>query len=313
MGYDDDGDSPWAGPGSHRVTVAEFGEWAAVGGHRIAVVARYPDPHPAGPVPVIVLCHGLGGDHRGYAGLGTRLASHGYAVLHPRFPDSPGVAFPELTQDDPRLRDLIRPMLFDPAHWVSRVACVHAIVDSLAGQTRLPIRLDAGAVLVAGHSYGAYTAQLLLGTKLSGAGLDGEDFAHPAVAGGILLSPQGSGDRGLTHRSWRSVESPLLVVTGTRDTGARGEGLSWRREVFDRAPSRFKHLAIVRGGDHFLGGIPDPGTGFLAGTGAAVSAVTVAFACHVHGDRAAGAWLAAGPFPTTFEHAHREEPACPMS
>ncbi|WIX98326.1 dienelactone hydrolase family protein [Amycolatopsis mongoliensis] len=311
MGCNEHRHPRWVRPGPHQVRTRETAELTTADGQRVAVFTQ--EPETAEPKPVVVLCHGLGGSHRGYAGLGRHLASHGYAVLHPQFLDAFELAGPRLGLSevdertwaaDPVAKQKMHALLFDPRHWQSRVARVHAVLDSLGPRS--------AGVLVAGHSYGAYTAQLLLGTRLTGFGLDGTDFGHPAVAGGILLSPQGSGDRGLTGSSWAGVERPLLVVTGTRDFGARGEGVAWRREPFDRARSAVKHLAVVRDGDHQLGGIPahDDRTGPVA---AAISAVAAAFADHVHGDRAAGAWLAAGPFPTLFEHTHQEETACPTS
>lgn len=289
-------EAPWAAPGPNPVVTAKFAAWTAVGGEQVAVVAHYPDIHDESPV--VVLCHGLGGSQHGYATLGTHLASHGYGVLHPRFRDADGTT---------------RAMLFDPEHWLSRVDRVHAVVDSLATQRHLPIGLRADDVIVAGHSFGAYTAQLLLGTRLYDVGPDFDRCAHPAVTAGVLLSPQGSGDRGLTARSWDDVDAPLLVVTATHDHGARGEGLAWRREPFDRARSRLKHLAVVRGGNHQLGGLPEPAPTGDAAVRTAVVAVVTAFADRVHGDRSAGAWLAADPFPSLLDHAHREDTVCPTS
>lgn len=332
----------WESPGPHRVVTAEVAAWDAVDGRDVAVLARYPAPSAsARPLPVIVLCHGLGGSHRSYAALGTHLASHGYAVLHPQFLDSFPIAAPALGlagrdgpgrhvgsstravpagrgeteeagsawPEDPRARQAMLALLFDPVHWASRVARVHGVIGSLATQGHLPVPLRPDRVIVAGHSYGAYTAQLVLGTRLHGVALGGERLAHPAVTAGILLSPQGSGDRGLTSLSWDRVTQPLLVVTATNDLGPHGEGLAWRREPFDAAPSHVKHLAVVRGGTHLLGGVADevPGPGGPARR--AVLAVAAAFADRAHGDLAAGAWLAAGPFPWVLEHEHRERAA----
>lgn len=299
-------EAPWAAPGPHPVVTAEFAAWTAVDGQPVAVVAHYPDIH--GEPPVVVLCHGLGGSQHGYATLGRHLASHGYAVLHPRFRDADADADVDTDTDA-----TTRAMLFDPEHWLSRVHRVHAVVDSLAAQRHLPIGLRADDVIVAGHSFGAYTAQLLIGTRLCDVGPDFDRCAHPAVTAGVLLSPQGSGDRGLTARSWDDVDAPLLVVTATHDHGARGEGLEWRREPFDRARSRLKHLAVVRGGNHQLGGLPDPAPTGDATVRTAVAAVVTAFADRVHGDRSAGAWLAGDPFPSLLDHAHREDTACPTS
>ncbi|MGH3264014.1 MAG: alpha/beta hydrolase family protein, partial [Trebonia sp.] len=239
--------SRWRSAGPYRVATAEVGAWEVPGGETLAVLARFPAAAPAmAPLPVVVLCHGLGGGHRSYAALGANLASHGYAVLHPRFLDSFELARVALgltgTDErtwtlDKRARGAMLGMLFDRRHWLSRVALVHGVIDSLAGQRHLPVPLRADKVIVAGHSFGAFTAQLVLGTRLHDAGLGQECLAHPSVAGGILLSPQGSGDRGLTSRSWDAVTRPLLVVTATNDFGPRGEGLAWRREPFDAAPS----------------------------------------------------------------------------
>ena len=38
-----------------------------------------------------------------------------------------------------------------------------------------------------------------------------------------------------------------------------------------------------------------------------VLAVSAAFADRVHGDLAAGRWLASGPFPAVLAHEHREQ------
>ncbi|WP_326837065.1 alpha/beta fold hydrolase [Amycolatopsis rhabdoformis] len=311
MGCNEHPDPRWVRPGRHRVVTSEVDEWVTADGRRVAVFAQEPDS--GGHKPVVVLCHGLGGSHRGYAGLGHHLASHGYAVLHPQFRDAFEIAGPEHGLSgvderswaaDPVAKQRMHELLFDPEQWLSRVSRVHAVLDALAERPDL----NAGQVLVAGHSFGAYTAQLLVGTRLSGH----ETFAHPAVAGAILLSPQGSGDRGLTPDSWREVERPVLVVTGTRDLGARGEGVEWRREPFDRAASPVKHLAVVHDGDHQLGGIPRHETE-IGPVAAAIAAVSTAFADRVHGDEAAGAWLATGPFPEIFAHTHQEEAACPTS
>lgn len=327
----------WAAPGPYRVAELAVPSWTSEAGQDVAVVARYPIG-ATHELPVVVVCHGLGGEPEGYAALGTQLSGHGYAVLHPRFRDALSLAGPALGLTgaeaqrwtrDPRARALMHTMLFAPEHWLSRVARVHAVLDSLAGQAHLPARLRAGGVIIAGHSFGAYTAQLLLGarlldtgrldtgrldtglhdTGLHGRGLD-SILTHPAVAGGVLMSPQGSGDRGLTPRSWDGVCLPLLVITATRDLGAKGEGLAWRREPFDAARSAVKHLAVLRDGDHWLGGMPrsadDDAAGGPTEARAALCALVVAFAGLVHGDRAAGDWLASGPFGELIDHEHHQ-------
>lgn len=290
----------------------EIADWAQADGRPVAVYAQYPDMPDAVPLPVVVLCHGLGGDHRGFATLGAHLASHGYAVLHPEFLDSRWISSAtlgvgELNEttwvEDERLRAVMMTLLFDPEHWLSRVARVHAVLDSLSDH-QLPVRLRPDQVTIVGHSYGAYTAQLILGTRLSGVGLDDSVFTHRAVCGGVLMSPQGSGDRGLVKTSWDDLHLPFLVVTATNDIGAHGEGLAWRREPYDAAPSRPKYLAVARGEDHFLGGAnrsaDEQDQVRSPEVVAALAALCVAFVDSVNGDGAAGGWLASGPYPSLF-------------
>lgn len=206
---------------------------------------------------------------------------------------------------DPGLRASMLSMLFDPAYWVDRVKRVHAVLDSLATQPHLPVRLRPERVVLGGHSYGAFTSQLLMGVRLD-SDVDDSWFKHPAVAAGILFSPQGSGDRGLTARSWDQVDIPLLVVTGTRDWGPNGEGLSWRCEPYYAAPVRRKFLAVVRNGTHLLGAFPTADERTAADNDGelrqAIAALAVAFCNGANGDCAAEAWLNSGPFPKIFEH-----------
>lgn len=305
---------PWGPTRRHRTATTDVDRWAEIDGEPVAVVAH----HPVGvdEAPVVVLAHGLGGSRHGYAELGRTLASHGLAVLHPEFLDSFALSGERLGMApdgertwarDEALRARMHEMLFDPVHWLSRVRRVHAVIDSLAAQSHLPLALRPDQVIVAGHSYGAYTAQLVLGAELHGVDLDASVLRHPAAAAGLLLSPQGSGDRGLTPSSWASVTHPLLVVTATGDRGPHGEGLAWRREPYDAAPARTKHLAVVDGGDHLFGGIDLPAEEAATRPDhrSAVVAVCTAFVDWVHGDRAAGAWLGSRPYEPLIHHEHR--------
>lgn len=308
----------WAIPGPFTVRCSEIASWVEVEGRQVAVFVQYPSRATYEPLPVVMVCHGLGGSYRGYAGIGARLASHGYAVLHPQFLDAFALAGPALGLDhvcpeewtsDARAQALMAAILFDPEHWRSRVARAKAVIDSLEEQHCIPVGLAAENVVVVGHSFGAYTAQLLLGATVFDVGLDRSATQHRSVMAGVLLSPQGSGDRGLTEHSWDTVELPILVITATNDLGPHGEGLAWRRQAFDCSRSSSKYLAVVRDGDHALGGVArDAGDGAIAAlsTAAAVSSLVAAFTDYVHGDVSAGSWLSSGPFPELIDHEHEE-------
>lgn len=286
-------DAPWRRRGRHPVVHTTPGIGLVQGR---PVVASLREPLDTSAAPTVVWCHGLGGDHLEYGELLDRWASHGLRVIAPRFADSVAelaVTEPTLGVDvqdrstgwmtDPAQQAAVLGLLFDPTHWRDRLRRV-SLARSAGG----------GPAVLAGHSYGAFTAQLGAGTRL-----DGHDDLPPVgpLAGAVLLSPQGSGDRGLHRGSWADLRVPLLTVTGTDDAGPRGEGVAWRREPHDHAAATVRHLGILQGGDHALGGIHRPGEpGIFADdptARAAVLDITTAFLlATLAEDEAAAGWLA---------------------
>ena len=264
-------------------------------------------PRTAAPRGFVVFCHGLGASGRDYAGLSRLWASHGYLVIHPTFPDSIAtVARNEPTlglgaADDPgewmkdeRLRAHMHGLLHTPRYWLERIRIVGAVMD------RLPTILDAtcgqpvatlpGAI--AGHSFGAYTAQLLAGATIDLPGKGPRHFRDDRFAAAILLSAQGRDQQGLRDGSWDGISGPMLNVTGTRDGGAGGQDWHWKVEPYHLAPPGRKYLAVIEDGDHYLGGIARPGQSSVPAHREIVEQVTLAFLdLHLAGDEQARTWL----------------------
>ena len=218
------------------------------------------------PVGVVVFCHGLGMGADTYAELRARWASERFIVVSPEFSDSlrhlavqcpdrhVDVSDPTAWMQDDIVVGRALEMMFDPVQWLGRVIDTSSVIDQLGAVIGRFVDAASIPVVVAGHSYGAHTAQIIAGADLDrGQGL--ESFRHPRVAGAILMSPQGSGERGLTADSWSSVGVPWLVISGEHDIAARGQGLEWRRQAYDLAPAGGRFLAVVPGADHGLGGV----------------------------------------------------------
>jgi pimeloyl-ACP methyl ester carboxylesterase len=129
-------------------------------------------------------------------------------------------------------------------------------------ETEIPAlrgRLDAERIGVAGHSFGAGTAQLIAGARLRGRA-GGQQFRDRRVRAALLLSPQGTGQLHGSH-SWSAIRIPMMTITGTHDFG-RGGGPSWRTEPFHGAPAGNKYLIVIERGVHDLGGIGRSATSF---------------------------------------------------
>lgn len=130
--------------------------------------------------------------------------------------------------------------------YLDRVADVTRLLDALTLQedwaAPLRDRVDTQRIAMAGHSLGAYTAQLMSGVTVVDPSGVTHRFRDPRIGSVIILSGQGPGVQGLTEASWDEVDLPLLNVTGSLDRGAQGQDPAWKQQPFDRAPARASSL-----------------------------------------------------------------------
>ena len=204
----------------------------------------YPDA--PGPFPVIVFSHGALASKDCYAELGQYWASFGYVSIHPSHADS--IA-------DNGFSGTLRDAISDPRNWRSRPKDISFVVDSLSEIEKLAPqlsgKLDYRRIGVGGHSFGAYTAELIGGMSISLPGQDGlQSFADKRVQAILLMSPQGEGRMGLTAHSWDNLRLPMLLMFGSRDFGPWGEPAVWRSEAYQKAPSGDKYEVEFEGGTH---------------------------------------------------------------
>ncbi len=300
------------------VYTSDFGVWPvsessrvlaghpALGG--LPLVCRWPEGRA--PEGLVVFCHGLGSNGDEYAALSRHWAAHGYLVIHPTFRDAIGVVAreePALGLDPqadlsawtaiPHVRARMHEILHAPERWVERVALVSSLMSALpeifeatCGTQAMPV---SGAV--AGHSFGAFTAQLLAGAEIDMPGAaGGRRFRDERFAAAVLLSAQGRDQQGLRDGSWDAMGGPMLNVTGTLDRGAKGGDWHWKCEPHELAPAGDKYLAVLEDGDHFLGGFIDRAPQRqVPAQQEAVKQVTLAFLdAHLRDRRSARGWLA---------------------
>ena len=289
-------------------------------GHAVAsvddidVVLRW--PIGAATAPVVICCHGFTGDANNLSELSTAWASQGYAVIHPTFGDSLRVMArrrPDLNVDpdqglawasDPVTLERVVAVTFDPQTWLDRVSVATTVLDALValGQSMegLAAGLDLGRIAVAGHSMGAFTAQLLAGVKIEVPGSGPSTFRDQRIQAAVLLAGQGRDQWGLADGSWDSLATPLLNIAGTADdTSASGQGAAWRRQPFELAPPGNRYQAIVADMDHGLGRLATAENPLWADDPTARSiiiATTSAFLDHTLAANAdAAGWLNDGP------------------
>jgi predicted dienelactone hydrolase len=236
-------------------------------------------PKTGGPYPVILFSHGFGGNKDSFAPIATHWASHGYVVIHPSHHD--GIGRPRndarnAGNDNPIVRG--RPegllgaggllgALNDPGKISVRIADLVLIMDKLEELPNLVPglngKIDTQSIGVAGHSFGAYTAMLLGGVKADLGQEKGKTFLDTRVKCILPISGQGTGQQGLTDKSWESLSLPMMTITGTRDQGAGGQGVEWKKEPYNYSPTGDKYLVVIDGANHvsFGGGLGIRGNG----------------------------------------------------
>jgi dienelactone hydrolase len=204
-------------------------------------------------LPVVVLSHGFGESHDGYAPLVDYWAARGFAVIQPTHLDSRTL---DVKPDDPRYPRIWRIRIEDLTRVLDNLGALEAAVPGLAG------RLDHDRVAVAGHSWGAQTAGTLLGARV----LDtGDDFTDRRIKAGVLLAAAGRGGADLSpfaaenfpfmNPDFTTMTAPTLVVAGDADQSAltvRGPG--WFTDAYHLSPAP-KTLLTLYGAEHSLGGI----------------------------------------------------------
>lgn len=117
-----------------------------------------------------------------------------------------------------------------------------------------------------GHSMGAATVMLEAGAKNKLGVVGGNRFDAY-----VALSPQGPGGI-FTDDAWRDIKKPVLVMTGTRDSGTEGTW-QWRTETYKRMSTGCKWLGVVDGAGH----LNFAQTAFSSGTHALVAKTSIEF------------------------------------
>ena len=201
-------------------------------------------------LPLVIFSHGLGGSRLGYSHIGQHLARNGFAALHLQHAGSDRAVWDggPLTKLG-NIRDAA-----SEANAMARAADVSFALTTLLADRELGGLIDAQAVAIAGHSYGANTAMLIAGAAIERAGRR-VSFADARIKAAILLSAPPFHGEGNQVAVLRDVRLPTLHITGSDDVirvPGYGSDVADRIGVFRDMPALpdQKFLAIFEGGEH---------------------------------------------------------------
>jgi len=218
----------------------------------LRVFVSHPDGE--GPFPLVLFSHGaLGSGDVGFP-LVEHWTSHGYVVLCPTHADSIKLRRESGERLDGTL-DAIRGMGSWDENWTDRPLDLAFLLDALDQlEGKLPAlagKVDRERVAAAGHSLGAYTAQVAGGATVQVPGADEpQSLRDPRIDAVLQLSGQGVDQQGLHRESWADMKLPMMAVTGSRDFGAKRQDPSWRRDPFELSAPGDKYFVFIEGANH---------------------------------------------------------------
>ncbi len=299
-------------------------EWHDLKRDREVPVKIYYPKDGAGPFPIVIFSHGLGGSRDGYEYLGRHWAGCGYVSVH----------LQHLGSDDSVWKDVpaaerakaVQRSAANIANALNRPADGQFAIDQMEklnadGSSPLKGRLDLQAIAMAGHSFGGYTTLALAGETFI-LPLGAKRYDEPRIKAAIQMSAPAPIIRSEMDKAFGSITIPVMHMTGTKDfleilpqTTAAD-----RRIPFDYMTNSETCLVIFNDGDHFIFsgrerlGTPEK----LAQDGAFQKLIcmgTTAFwDAYLKGNAAAKLWLLHGGYTkllgdqASFEHKSATSP-----
>jgi predicted dienelactone hydrolase len=236
---------------SSRPEVADEVWLDAARQREVPVKVRWPDAaaSSAGPLPVVLFSHGLGGTREGGAVWGEAWAAAGFVVVHLQHAGSDLAAVRAVANsftDQRALRSAAGPAqllarLRDVSFALDEIGRRHAARQERWASVR-PVQLG-----LCGHSFGAHTTLGLAGQRYPGF----EGVTESRLASFIAFSPS-LPTLGNARQAFERITRPLLCLTGTLDSDVVGVGATpeRRRAVFDALPPGNKAQLVLTDADH---------------------------------------------------------------
>lgn len=241
-----------AGPPPAAVARADVvvsrGEWIdPARGGRVAPYKLYM-PVGAGPFPVVIHSHGLGGSRETSAYILEAVAASGIAVFAIQHAGSDTGILPVGNLEGVSAADL----RLAPGAAEDRFADLPFVIrelDRMNAEGVLKGRLDMDRIGMSGHSFGALSTLVAVGQRTAGAARPG--LREPRIDAAIVYSP--NKPRNMDPRTaLADVSTPMLHFTGTEDISPVDlERTPWERTLpFQTITGADQYLVYLTGGDH---------------------------------------------------------------
>jgi hypothetical protein len=146
-----------------------------------------------------------------YEYLGRHWASHGYVSVHLQHKGSDTTVW----KGQARPMEAIRNAIKDPRNAINRPLDVRFAIDQVETLNREPGslkgRLDLSRTGLAGHSFGAWTTQAVIGEAFIGPGGWETSMADPRIKAAIVMCPSAPQDKETFGRAYAEIKVPLFA------------------------------------------------------------------------------------------------------
>ena len=191
-----------------------------------------------------------GGSRRGYSYFGSHLADSGIASLHPQHVGSDNA----LWLGNPlRLTERLQSAAKE-TEARSRALDIRFSLDQMLS-SELAGLIDSSKIAVAGHSYGANTAMLVSGARVTTTEGEMADLRYRRIRSTILISAPPIQDQGAIEEVFGAVKIPTLHITSLGDTinlpGYRST-VADRLAIFRAMTGSPRTLAVFNTGGHSI-------------------------------------------------------------
>lgn len=198
---------------------------------------------------LVVFSHGALAEPNSYRKLLFHWVSNNFMVIAPVHNDAIIEGGPTLrvTEGASVSQWPVASLLEDPRAWKERIdRCVESL--DIASEIALTegFELQTDRTVIAGHGYGAYMAQLLMGADVAGPDGTRLKFRDDRFFSGLCLSPQGPGIMGLDNDSWKNVTSPMLHLLAENDDDFTKQPWRVKAKAFELSAKNYKHLGMIR-------------------------------------------------------------------
>ncbi|WP_426359462.1 serine hydrolase [Pseudocolwellia sp. HL-MZ19] len=207
-----------------------------------------------GEFPLIVFSHGNFLTANAYHQLIDTWVKKGYVVAAPTHLDAGGFEAGSQARKEHGSDWLTASRVLDMQVTANQISTILEDTENFKGQVLT------NKYIAAGHSYGALAAQILGGASLQVQGDSSRNIPNSLkddrVVGVVAFSPPGVMENRLTAKAWTTMDTPQLVITGTKDVlPPFWPNYEMHKVSYENALAGENYLLVLNEVDHYFGNL----------------------------------------------------------